>query len=63
MKTRLKDIRRIQYGLTLEEMSKILGCSPSYLSEIENGIKFPSGKMLDKFSKKLNIPASKLIKD
>jgi len=62
MKTKLKEIREVQYSFTLKEFSEMLKCSPSYLCEIENGIKFPSMKKLESFSKILGIPVKRLIK-
>lgn len=37
----IKEYRQ-QKGYSLRKLSKITGISPSYLSEIENGIKIPS---------------------
>jgi transcriptional regulator with XRE-family HTH domain len=62
MQTRLKEIREIR-EMTTCEFANLLGCAPSYLNEIENGKKFPSRKMIEQFSKVLDVKVTKLIKD
>ena len=43
LKFKLKRKRR---GLTQSEFSKLLGIAQGYLSEIENGVKIPSNKLV-----------------
>ena len=47
--TRLKELR-IDSGLTLAEVGKEIGCTASFLSQIERGLKEPSLTMLRKLS-------------
>ena len=56
----LKKLRTI-YGYKAVEMSQLLGISPSYLSEIENGKKQPSLELLKKYSNVFGIKLSSLI--
>lgn len=56
----LKDTRAI-YGYKAVEMSKLLGISTSYLSEIENNKKQPSLELLKKYSKIYDMKLSSLI--
>lgn len=56
----LKRTRAI-YGFNATEMSKLLGISKSYLSEIENNKKKPSLELLDKYSNIYEIKLSSLI--
>ena len=56
----LKHLRKI-YGYKAVEMSKELGISTSYLSEIENGKKQPSLEHLRKYAKLFGIKLSSLI--
>ena len=39
-------IKRIERGLTQEELARIVGISRSYYSDIENNRTIPSGKVL-----------------
>lgn len=56
----LQRLRKI-YGYTGAEMSKNLGISVSYLSEIENNKKPPSLELLEKYSAVYEIKLSSLI--
>jgi len=56
----LKRTRNI-YGITASQMSKQLGISASYLSEIENGKKHPSVELLQKYADIYGIKLSSLI--
>lgn len=56
----LKHMRKI-YGYKAVEMSKELGISTSYLSEIENGKKQPSLEHLKKYAQLFGIKLSSLI--
>jgi len=56
----LMRLRKI-YGYKAVEMSKHLGISPSYLSEIENGKKQPSLDLLKKYAQLFEIRLSSLI--
>lgn len=56
----LKDTRAI-YGYKAVEMSKLLGISQSYLSEIENNKKQPPLELLKKYSKIYGMKLSSLI--
>jgi len=56
----LKRTRNI-YGMTASQMSKRLGISASYLSEIENGKKQPSVELLQKYADIYGIKLSSLI--
>lgn len=47
---------RARAGYTLEEAAEAIGTSASYLSEIENGIKNPSDKMLKKLAETYGVP-------
>lgn len=60
MKLRLKELRR-ERGLTGEVLAARAGCSKSYVSEIETGKKFPSGRMLRNFAKVLDVSIYELI--
>jgi len=52
---------RIFHNHKLIELSKLLGISPSYLSEIENKKKKPSLEILNKYSKVYHIPSSAIL--
>lgn len=56
----LKKLRGI-YGYTAKELSELLGISRSYLSEIENGDKQPTYRLLEKYSEILDIKLSSLM--
>ncbi|MCK9224732.1 MAG: helix-turn-helix domain-containing protein [Candidatus Muirbacterium halophilum] len=59
---RLKVIRKSK-NFTLTAMSQILDTSPSFLSEIENGKKFPSINILHKLASKLMVSLDFVIND
>ncbi|PHL90160.1 XRE family transcriptional regulator [Enterococcus faecium] len=46
-------IKRIERGLTQEELARIVGISRSYYSDIENNRTIPSGKVLLNLNKTL----------
>lgn len=48
--------------MTLESLAKEVGCSKSYLSQIENGLSSPSLTMLGTLASKLGISVSTLLK-
>ena len=52
---------RLIYGFKASEMSKTIGISPSYLSEIESGKKQPSLDHLQKYANCFGIKLSSLI--
>lgn len=56
----LMRLRKI-YGYKAVEISKLLGISASYLSEIENNRKQPSLELLKKYADLLGIKLSSLI--
>ena len=56
----LKRTRTI-YGYKAYELSKLLGISKSYLSEIENNKKKPSLELLEKYSEIYDMKLSSLI--
>ena len=51
--SRFREIRKDK-NFTLINMADMLGTSPSFLSEIENGKKFPSIKILHQLAQKLS---------
>lgn len=60
MKTRIKELRE-QRGWTAEHLAALAGCSKSYMSEIESGKKYPSGRLLRSFAKQLGVSIHELI--
>lgn len=56
----LRKMRGI-YGYSASEMSKNIGISNSYLSEIENGKKEPSLELLEKYADIFGIKVSSLM--
>lgn len=56
----LKSIRKKE-KITLSSLSSDIGCTASYLSQIERGLREPSLPMLRKLSESLNIPMVSLI--
>lgn len=46
---------RKKYEFTQTELAEKLGVSQKHLSDIENGIKFPSPALIEKLSKELNV--------
>lgn len=59
---RIKDIRK-KRGLRLTDLSQETGYTPSYLSQLERGLRKPSLEALRKISNCLNIPMFDLISD
>lgn len=60
MKLRLKEIRK-KRGLTGDVLAARAGCSKSYISEIETGKKFPSGRVLRNLARELDVSIYELI--
>jgi transcriptional regulator with XRE-family HTH domain len=60
MQTRLKTLRK-ERGWTAEVLAAKAGSSKSYISEIENGKKFPSGRLLKRFADELGVSVYDLI--
>jgi len=52
---------RTFHDLKQFELANRFGVSPSYLSEIEKGIKTPSLDLLDKYAKEFRIPRSSIL--
>ena len=46
---------RKKYEFTQMELAEKIGVSQKHLSDIENGIKFPSPALIEKLSKELNV--------
>ncbi len=62
MRARIKEYRKAQ-GLTQQELADLVGTSKSYVSEIEGGKKFPSGRLLKAFAKQFDKSVLALIED
>lgn len=60
MQLRLKTLRKDR-GWTAEVLAAKAGTSKSYISEIENGKKFPSGRLLKRFADELGVSVYDLI--
>ncbi len=60
MQLRLKTLRK-ERGWTAEVLAAKAGTSKSYISEIENGKKFPSGRLLKRFADELDVSVYDLI--
>lgn len=60
MRTRVRELRN-ERGMTGETLAAKAGCSKSYLSEIENGKKYPSGRLLRALAKALGVSIYELI--
>ena len=56
----LKSIRKAK-NINLSTLSADIGCTASYLSQIERGLKQPSLSVLRKLSEALNIPMVSLL--
>lgn len=52
---------REEHDLTLSQVARLLDTTPSYLSEIERGVKFPSFDMLSKIRSELRIDLNRFI--
>lgn len=62
MKLRIRELRK-KKGLTGEQLADKLGTSKSYVSEMENGKKFPSGEYLRRLSEELEVSIIELFED
>ncbi|MCA0133966.1 helix-turn-helix domain-containing protein [Pseudosulfitobacter pseudonitzschiae] len=60
MQLRLKKLRK-ERGWTAEVLAAKAGTSKSYISEIETGKKFPSGRLLKRFAEELGVSVYDLI--
>ena len=54
-------VLRTAHGLGRRELAELAGLSYSYLTEIENGTKQPSSKVLRTIGEALSVPASELM--
>ena len=52
--------KRVAIPLTLQELAKISGISPSHLGRIERGERYPSARMLRKLAKPLGFEEDEL---
>lgn len=59
---KLKQIRKSK-GYTLSELSRMTGCTSSYLSQLERGLKQPSLDMLRRISNCLEVQVFDLLSD
>lgn len=50
-------------GFTLRQLSERVGCTPSYISQVENGLTVPSLSMVGKLASALNIPVIDLFSE
>ena len=57
---RIKDVARIK-GVTMKELSEMLGVTPSYLSRINGKRINPSVDLLQKIAEALNVPVHQII--
>lgn len=62
MKLRVRELRK-KSGWTGDHLAELVGASKSYISEIETGKKFPSGRLLKAFSKVFEVSIYELIED
>lgn len=56
---KIKKLRK-QRRLTQVELAVIVNVSPGYIGSIEQGIRYPSLKVLEKLARALKIPAKEL---
>ena len=61
MLNRALKLLRVYHRLTQVALSKRLGISNTYLSEIEAGIKVPSVDLLEKYAEIFKMPASSIM--
>lgn len=54
---------RQERGLTLRQLAEDVGCTPSYISQIENGLTAPSLSMIGKLAAALKIPVIDLFSE
>ncbi len=59
---RLKQ-KRNKLNLTIEQLANLVGCSKSYISQLEHGTAKPSVTMLRKLAEALNIQMSEFLND
>lgn len=52
---------RLNQNLGVREFSELVSISPSYLSEVERGMKNPSGQLLDSMSRGLGMSMRELL--
>lgn len=62
MKLRIKELRKAK-GLTIDDLSGIVGMSRSYLNELENGKKTINGRRLDQLAEALGVTVYDLIEN
>ena len=55
--------RRLQQGLTLEDLSELSGLHASYIGQIERGVKKSSLETVSSLAKALGAPVGKLFED
>ena len=60
MKLRVKQLRN-NSGLNAEQLAEMAGISKSYMSEIETGKKWPSGRVLQSIARQLGVSIYDLI--
>lgn len=60
MQLRIRELRK-KRRLTGEMLADKVGCSKSYISEIETGKKFPSGRLLQLLARELHVSIYELI--
>ena len=53
--------QRVMSGLTLQELANVSGVSPSHLSRIEMGQRFPSARILGRIAKPLGFDEGELL--
>lgn len=54
---------RHKRGYTLRQLAEKVGCTPSYISQVENGLTSPSLSMVGKLASALNIPVIDLFSE
>lgn len=52
--------KRKESGHSLAQAGEVIGCSPTYLSEIERGLKLPSDVLISRISRFYNIDETEL---
>jgi transcriptional regulator with XRE-family HTH domain len=61
VRTNIKRIR-LEKGVSQGELARKLSVHPTYISQIERGIRNPTLTIIEKIAKALNTPIHKLIK-
>lgn len=59
---KIKEFRKDR-GLTLRQLAERVGCTHSYISQIEKGLTVPSLSMIGKLASALNVPVIDLFND